>query len=303
MARQKTFLVIGATGAQGGSVAAHLLQKGNVNVRAMTRNPGSSGALRLREAGAEVVRGDLDRPESIQEALEGCWGVFGVTNYMEHFEREYLQGRILVDAVAASGVEFFAFSTLPSAKKISGGELEVPHLDLKARLEEYSRELGLPAVYLHLAFYYENFLSFHLPRREADGSFVFGFPQGDTPLAAVAVEDLGGVVAAILERPAGYFNKTVGVVGDDAPPSYYAEVMSRLLGRKVVYRHVPREDFAALGFPGAAALANMFDLFRRFVPNQRRDLELCRALYPEIRSFEAWLAANREQFVLGAGTA
>ncbi len=300
---EKVFLVIGATGAQGGGVAKHLLQKGTFRVRAMTRNPDSSAALALRETGAEVVRGDLDRPESIREALEGCWGVFGVTNFWEHFEKEYHQGRNLVDAVADSGVEYFLFSTLPSVVKLSGGELEAPHCDIKARIEEYARQHGLPGIYLNVAFYYENFLSFFPTRREPDGSFVFGFPQGDTPLAAVSVADVGGVVVGILERPADFRDKVVGVVGDDAPCQYYAEVMSRQLGRKVVYRHVPRDEFAALGFPGAEDLANMYDFNRRFIPNRRKDLELSRSLYPKIRTFEAWLAENRERFTLGTGAA
>ena len=300
---EKTFLVIGATGAQGGGVASHLLQKRKLRVRAMTRNPDSRAALALREAGAEIVRGDLDDPDSIGEALEGCWGVFGVTNFWEHFEKEYHHGRNLVDAVAGSDVEYFVFSTLPSIVNRTGGELKSPHFDIKARLEEYARELGVPGIYLHVAFYYENFLNFVPPRREPDGSFVFGFPQGDTPLAAVSAADVGGVVARILERPGDFREKVVGVVGDDAPCQYYAEVMSRLLERKVVYRHVPREEFAALSFPGADDLANMFDFNRRFIPNRRGDLELSRSLYPEIRTFEAWVAENRERFTMGAGAA
>ncbi len=40
----------------------------------------------------------------------------------------------------------------------------------KARIEEYAREMELPATYLHVAFYYENFLSHFPPRRQADGA-------------------------------------------------------------------------------------------------------------------------------------
>jgi uncharacterized protein YbjT (DUF2867 family) len=227
--------------------------------------------------------------------------VFGVTNFWEHFEKEHQHGRNLVEAVADSGVDWFVFSTLPSVVALSGGELEAPHFDIKARLEEYARGLGVPGIYLHCAFYYENFLNFMPLSREPDGSLAFGFPQGDTPLAMVSAADVGGVVAAILERPAEFRDRVVGVVGDDAPCPYYAEVMSRRLGRKVVYRHVPREEFAALGFPGAGDLANMFDFNRRFIPNRRKDLEQSRSLYPQIGSFDSWMAKNRERFATGAG--
>jgi uncharacterized protein YbjT (DUF2867 family) len=174
--------------------------------------------------------------------------------------------------------------------------LDIPQFDIKARLEQYSRELGLPATYLHVAFYYENFLSLFPPQRAEDNSYAFGFPQGDTPLAAVSVEDVGGVVASILSRPADFQNKVVGIVGDDRQPQQYADIMTQVLGRKVVYNHIDRDAFSALPFPGAGDLAKMFDFNRRFVPHRRADLELSRRLYPGIRNFETWIAANRDRF-------
>ncbi len=295
MATQRIILVTGATGAQGGSVASHLLAGGKFAVRCLSRKPDSERALALRQAGAEVLKGDLGDPASLREAMKGCYGVFGVTNYWEHFDGEFRHGKNLIDAVAASGTRHFVFSTLPHAKKLSNGELDVPHFDLKARLEEEARGHDLPATYVHVAFYYENFLAFFPPRREADGTFVVGVPQGDTPLAAVGVEDVGGVVQAIFDRPEEFRNTTVGIVGDDAPVQSYAETMTRVLGVTVAYRHVPREVFASLGFPGAEDLANMFDFNRRFIPNRRVDLERSRELYPKMRTFESWAAANRQR--------
>jgi uncharacterized protein YbjT (DUF2867 family) len=292
----KTILVTGATGAQGGAVASHLLSSGRYAVRCLTRKPESERANVLRQAGAELVRGDLEDTASLKAAMKGCYGVFGVTNYWEHFDREYPQGVNLVDAVAASGIEHFVFSTLPSPKAISHGELDVPHCDLKARLEEYSRGLSLPATYIHVAFYFDNFLTYFPPRRLADGSFVFGFPQGDAPLAAVAVEDVGPVVTALLDRAEEYMDRTLVVAGDEQPCQAYAATMSRITGERIAYQHVPREAFAALGFPGAADLANMFEFFRRCVPSRRAAIEESRMLYPGMRSFETWLKANQSRF-------
>lgn len=292
----KTILVTGATGAQGGGVASHLLSSERYHVRCLTRKPQSERAAALRRAGAEVVQGDLENLASLKAAMKGCYGVFGVTNYWEHFEGEVPEGRNLVDAVAASGVEHFIFSTLPNVNAITHGELEVPHFGTKARLEEYSRGLGLPATYVHVAFYFENFLTFFPPRRLEDGSFAFGFPQGNTPLAAVAVEDAGGVVTALFERGTEYIGRTVGIVGDDKPCQAYAAAMTLVTAQCIVYQHMPREAFAALGFPGAEDLANMFEFNRRFIPDRRAELEESRMLYPGMRSFETWLAANQERF-------
>jgi uncharacterized protein YbjT (DUF2867 family) len=300
-AKKRTILVIGATGAQGGSVARRLLARGKFGVRCLTRHPDSDMAAALRKAGADVVRGDLDAPETLHPALKGCYGVYGVTNFWEHFEKEYDQGKNLIDAVAKAGITHFVFSTLPPCKKISGGKLEVPHFDLKAQLEEYVRSLKLNATFVHIAFYFDNFLFFLPPKKQGDGTFAIGFPQGDVPLAGVAVEDVGSIVAPIFERPDEYLGKVVGIVGDDLTGDQYAEKMTRILGTKVVYNHVPREVFASFGFPGADDLANMFEFNRLYIPNRQADLKTCRALNPKMQSFESWLKSHKAVFhkVLG----
>jgi uncharacterized protein YbjT (DUF2867 family) len=285
-------LVTGATGAQGGSVARFLLERGRFAVRALTRNPDSAAAQALTAAGAEVVRGDLDDPASLKAAMAGCYGVFGLTNFWEHFGKELEQGNHLIDAVAASGVQHFVLSTLPSYHALTGGELETPHCDIKAALEQRTRELGLPATFVHVAFYYENFATFFPPQPQEDGSFAFGFPQGDTPLAAVSVADVGGVVARIFEERDRFLGQKVGVVGDDLPVAAYADAMSRGTGRRIAYAHVPREVFAAFPFPGAEELANMFDTQRRFIPHRSADVAISRELHPGTRTFDAWMRAE-----------
>lgn len=293
MGKKRTILVIGATGAQGGSVARHLLSQGEVVVRCLTRHPDAEKAKALQKAGAEVVEGDLDDRRSLRDAMKGCYGVFGVTNFWEHFDKEYGQGKNLVDAVAKERIAHFVFSTLPYSKKISHGELEVPHFDMKAQLEEYTRELGLKATFVHVAFYFENFLSFFPLQKRDDGAWGFGFPQGDTPLAGVAIDDVGSIVAVLFENPEVYVGRTVGIVGDDLKGSQYAETMTRVLGRRVVYSHIPRDVYASFGFPGADDLANMFEFNRLYIPQRRADMELCQALNPEMQTFETWLKAHK----------
>jgi uncharacterized protein YbjT (DUF2867 family) len=289
-------LVVGATGAQGGSVARHLLRTGRYQVRALTRHPASNMAMALQRQGAEIITGDLADPAALRSALKNCDGVFGVTNYWEHGEAEFAHGRNLVDAITGSTVQHIVLSTLPNTKLLSGGRLEVPHFDTKARIEEYARGAQLPATYVHVAFYYENFLNYFPPRRQHDGTYSFGFPQGSTPLAAVSVEDIGGVVAAIFTESFWYRDKVIGIVGDDLRCESYAEIMQRLLARPFAYNHVAHDAYAAMGFPGAGDLANMFEFNRLYVPNRRSDLNKSRELFPEIRSFERWLKSNTSAF-------
>lgn len=295
---KKTVLVTGATGLQGGSVARHLLGSGYYNVRCLTRNTNSEKARALRAAGAQLAAGDLADRASLTSAMTGCDAVFAVTNWWEGLDsaKEVAHGRNLVDAAVETRIAQFLFSTLPGAKTISGGKIPVAHLDTKEVIEQYARSQGLNGVYFNVAFYFENFISFQMLQSQPDGTLAFGFPQGDVPLAGVGIEDLGGVVKAVLERWDEFQGKVVGVVGDDKPCSEYAEVMTRVLGRKTVYQHIPRDAYAKFPFPGAEDLAAMFEFNRLYIPNRKADVELCRRLYPAMRDFESWLKANRAMF-------
>ena len=285
-------LVVGATGAQGNSVARHLLAAGKYQVRCMTRAPESGTAIALRRHGAEVVQGNLNDPASLRSALRECDAVFGVTSYWEHGEQEIQHGRNLIDAITHSSVQHTILSTLPHARLLSGGRHAVPHFDSKARIEEYAREQSLPATYLHATFFYENFLSCVRPHRQPNGHYLLSFPQGSTPLAAVAAADIGGLVAGILTESFWYRDKVVGAVGDDLRPDQYAQVMALLLNRKIEYQYVASGAYAIQSMPGAAELASMFEFNRQYVPSRKQDLSKSRELFPELRNFERWLKAN-----------
>src|SRR3977135_4147256 len=75
---QKLIAVVGATGQQGGAVVRTLQADGQFKVRALSRNPGQH-----RELADEVVNADLNRPETLEAAFEGAYGVFLVTNFRE----------------------------------------------------------------------------------------------------------------------------------------------------------------------------------------------------------------------------
>ncbi|HEY2347667.1 MAG TPA: NmrA/HSCARG family protein [Puia sp.] len=294
--KKKMILVTGATGAQGGSVTRALLEDNHFSVRILTRNSSSPKALELKNAGAEVVQGDLDDTASLLRAMRGCYGVFGVTNFWEHFGKEFQQGKNLVDAVKLSGIEHFVFHTLRDYNKLGEGKYPVPHCDIKAELQRYCVSLEIPASFVHVAFYYENFFSFFPPQKAADGSFFFGFPQGDTKLAMASVEDIGGIVKSIFNHPAEYIGRTVGVVGSDNTCAEYANAMSRVLNQNIQYKYIPRAVYAELGFPGAEELANMFEVQRLHIPDRQIDLIESYGLNTDMQSFENWLRKKKDVF-------
>ncbi|MBL7698605.1 MAG: NmrA/HSCARG family protein [Chitinophagaceae bacterium] len=293
MHNRNLVLVTGATGAQGGSVARKLLADGRFGVRIFTRNGNSPKAVALQEAGAEVATGDFNDVKSLRKAMEGVYGVFGVTDFDEHYEREIFQGKNLIDAVKQSGVEHFVYSSSPNYHKLSNGEHAVPQCDIKARLQEYAKSHRVPASFVHVAFYYENFINLFPLQRDRHGNLHFGFPQGKTKLAMTGVKGVGGVVAKIFEYPVQYIGRTVGVVGEDRPCEEYAQVMSKVLEQNVYYHHIPRDIF--IGFDSQAEKwADVFEVQRLHISNRHIDLIESYGLNPEMQSFESWLRENRQ---------
>ena len=139
---ERTILITGATGQQGGATARALAGKG-FTLRAMTRNPGSAAARALAAAtGAELVKGELDDEASLKAALSGAWGAYAVQNtWTAGVEGEEAQGKRLATAAREAGVQHFVYASVASADRKTG----IPHFDNKARVEDLVRSLGFPS--------------------------------------------------------------------------------------------------------------------------------------------------------------
>ncbi|KAM3916753.1 nmrA-like family domain-containing protein 1 isoform 2-T2 [Leptodactylus fuscus] len=296
MAEKKVFVVFGATGAQGGSVAAALLDDGTYEVRAVTRDTSKPAALKLKEAGAEVVSADLDDEKSLEAALAGAYGAFVVTNYWEHLskEKEITQGKRIADLAKYLELQFVIFSGLENVEKQTGGKLEVAHFDGKGQIEEYFRELGVPMVSVRLPCYYENLLTFFRPQKNKDGDgYSLAIPMGDVLLDGMSVTDLGGVVVSILKSPSEYIGKDLGLSTEKLTVAEYAAILSRVLNKDIKDAKITADVYEKLGFPGALELANMF---RFYGLNPDRSVELTLKLNPKAMKFEQWVEKKKEAF-------
>src|SRR5207248_10183271 len=117
----RTILVTGATGRQGGAVLRRLRERG-FSVRALTRNPDSEAARRLVGHGTEVVRGDLNDPTSLARAADGVDGVYSVQTYdpQQGPEAEMRQGINLADAAKRQRIGQIVYSSVGSADQNTG---------------------------------------------------------------------------------------------------------------------------------------------------------------------------------------
>ena len=95
MTSDRTILITGVTGNQGGAVA-QALQGAGFHLRGLTRKPDGEQAAALARQGIDIVKGDLDDEATLRRALAGAWGVFGVQNAGEAgVEREEAQASVL----------------------------------------------------------------------------------------------------------------------------------------------------------------------------------------------------------------
>ena len=82
MVSMKIVTVLGATGAQGGSVVDYLLKSPEeYSVRAISRNSESNAAKTLTARGVEVVQADMDDVTSLITAFKGSYAIFAVTDF------------------------------------------------------------------------------------------------------------------------------------------------------------------------------------------------------------------------------
>jgi uncharacterized protein YbjT (DUF2867 family) len=313
--QKKIIAVMGATGAQGGGLVRAILadKDGPFRVRAITRNADSEKSKALARAGAEVVAADVDDPKSLERAFAGAYGAFCVTFFWEHFspERETAQAKAMADAAKRARLQHVIWSTLEDTRKwvpLSDnrmptlmGKYKVPHLDSKGEADRYFTEAGVPTTFLLTSFYWENLIFFGMaPKRGTDGKLAITLPMGDRKMAAIAAEDIGKSAYAIFKKGRELIGKTIGVAGEHQTGAQMAAELTRALGQEVRYNEVTPEMFRNFGFPGADDLGNMFQFFRDFDRDfcGARRLEVGRALNPEMQTFHAWLAKNKNRIPL-----
>jgi nucleoside-diphosphate-sugar epimerase len=83
---EKTILVTGATGKQGGALIDAVFASGTpgITILAVTRNVESSAAKKLKDRGVKLIKGDLNDVPAIFESAkkelgkQDLWGVFSL---------------------------------------------------------------------------------------------------------------------------------------------------------------------------------------------------------------------------------
>jgi uncharacterized protein YbjT (DUF2867 family) len=315
MTEKKTIAILGATGAQGGGLARAILNdpNGGFAVRAVTRNAQSDKAKELAALGAEVVEANVDDPESLKKAFDGAYGAFCVTFFWDHYsaEKEMEEVEAMAKAAKETGLTHVIWSTLEDTRKFIPlednrmptlqGKYKVPHFDGKGASDKFFTEQGVPTTFLLTTFYWDNLVHFGMgPKKGEDGKITFALPMGDKKLAGIAAEDIGKCAYGIFKKGKELIGKTVGIAGDQTTGKEMAEKLSGALDQDINYFAVPFDMYRGFGFPGADDLANMFQFYHDFEDyfSKSRDLEFSKSVNPELLSFDAWLAKNKDKITI-----
>jgi uncharacterized protein YbjT (DUF2867 family) len=315
MAEKEIIAVLGATGAQGGGLVRAILADpgGGFAARAITRDVNTDNARALAKLGAQVVAANVDDETSLARAFAGAYGVYCVTFFWDHFspEKEMAEARNMARAAKAAGVRHVIWSSLEDVRRFVPlsdprmptlhDKYKVPHFDGKGEADHFFTDAGLRTTFLYPSFYWENLIYFGAgPKKGPDGNYYFTAPIGTEKMAGIASEDIGKIAYGIFKAGDTYVGKTVGAAGEHLTGAEMAAAMTRALGCEIRFHAPSPDEYRAYGFPGADELGNMFQFYRDFAGpvNEVRSVARSRSLNPQLLSFDAWLAQNKDRIPL-----
>ncbi|MGF6640412.1 NmrA family NAD(P)-binding protein [Paraburkholderia sp. MM6662-R1] len=296
-------LVIGATGAQGGAAARHLLAAGR-KVRFLTRNPDSPAARALVDMDAQALRGDLDDRDLLAKAMEGVGSVFSVllTDF-DRSDRERRQGFALVNAARNAEVPQFVHTSVAQA----GNHETFPGWSEKRwnrkywtdkwEVEEAVRAAGFESwTVLQPAFMMDN-----LAEPKAGAMFphlreglLLSALLPDARLDWIAADDVGALAASALNDPQRWHGETVPLASEKLTMSEVANRLNNVLGAQINVSHVSPDEARAKGLaPGWVNAQEWINAV-----GYRVDIDSLSKRGVQLTPMVDWIDANRQHIVL-----
>jgi uncharacterized protein YbjT (DUF2867 family) len=288
MATRK-YLVVGATGKQGGAVVSALLGASPsfpIQIFALTRNASSPRAQSLAEhPNISVIVGDPAVPETIFSQIGSSLdGAFCMTVPGQKASEED-QARALIDASIKYRVKHFVFTSGDRG----GPELSdknptnVPNLKAKHDIEVYLKEQAedrmgwaiiRPTTFMDM-------LSTDI-HGKGFGRLWAGL--GDKPLQIISTKDIGHFGAMALLKPEEYDGKAVSIAGDELT---FEEAS------KIFKETTDKEMPLAPCIVGSGLKVLVGDLGAMFgwlgTDGYNVNIQGLRKEYPELQTFKQWL--------------
>jgi len=182
MGPTKTVVTINSTGRQTASFVRVASAVG-WRVRAQVRTCDGLVAEELAALpNVEIVEGDLCQPKAdlipfLNHLFEGAKLAFINTT---HWGDEVAIGKACADAAKRAGVTHYIYSSMPDHSVYNPDWRPLPLWSQKFTIENYVRQLGIPATFTYTGIYNNNFTSLPYPlfrmELQEDGSFLWRAP-------------------------------------------------------------------------------------------------------------------------------
>jgi uncharacterized protein YbjT (DUF2867 family) len=276
----EVFLVTGATGNVGAEVLRALMAA-DQEVRALARSDRPAGL----PAGVEAVAGDLNRPESLAEALVGVRGVFLLPGY------EDMAG--LLAEVRGAGVERVV---LLSGSSAASGDTTNAVSAYMIRSEDAVRGSGVPFTILRPFGFMSNALRWRDQLRAGD---VVREPFADVAVAMVDPADIAAVAATALLAD-GHEGRIHVLSGPQAlTPADRLGILGAALGRDLRLEALS-DDEARTQMSAQMPIEYVEAFFDFYVEGSLDESQVQptvrEVLGREPRTFEQWAAAHAGAF-------
>ncbi|MFC8246260.1 NmrA family NAD(P)-binding protein [Streptomyces chartreusis] len=251
MPSRETVLITGAGGV--GRLVIENLRAHDVPVRVMVRRD-DDRAAELRRFGADVVLGDLTRPETVAAGLGGIGRMY----FAMPVSRDHLLAATVVATVAkeCGTLEALVGMSQMTVSQMTATSTDESHQQrLHWLAEQVLNWSGLPVIHIRPTSFLDNplFTSLAAQSIKRDGTLALPFGAGRT--SPVAVGDVARVAATVLRDPRGHIGNVYELTGPrTVDMGEMAESFSRALGRPITYTDVPLEQWrtqvlAGLGLP------------------------------------------------------
>ncbi|KAK4501659.1 hypothetical protein PRZ48_007468 [Zasmidium cellare] len=236
----RRLVVTGATGKQGGALITALLSKptASFEIYALTRNASSPSAQRLAsKPNVHLIEGNFSDPTAIFKQVKEPWGLFSVTNPMDHVKEEK-EGKAMTAAAVQAGVRHIVFTGTDRGVNSETDETTVPHFASKFHIEKDIEQKAkqsngkLTYTFLRPVAFFDNMTNDFMGKAFVS---MWKLNGEDHKLQMIATSDIGKVAAeAFLNAESGeYRNQAVALAGDDLSPREAAKVFKEVTGQEL----------------------------------------------------------------------
>ncbi|KAJ4246052.1 hypothetical protein NW762_013797 [Fusarium torreyae] len=295
---QKTLLMFGATGKQGGAVIESILASALVSsfhIIAVTRDVTSRKAEKLAaNPNISVIEGDLADVDGVFNKAGPVWGVYSV---QINSDVEEQQGKSVVDAAVKHGVQHFVYSSGDRGGPVRSpnNPTYVKNFAAKHAIENHLQQLAgnspqkMTYTILRPVTFFENIST------DIHGK---GFARmweqlGSRKLQMVSTKDIGWFAAQSLLQAEMYSNTALTLVGDELTQPEADAIYFQVTGQHMALAACPVASVVKFVLKGS--VGDMFKWFKD--EGYGGDVRGCRTYNPNMQDFKAWMVENRSNFV------